>query len=132
MTGLAIPAHSRRISRLAVASLTLVAVASFTLGVARQFGADEPSPFPTPQGAAAGYALDSIPYATPAPAQQVATSEPVRRSIARALPDVTSALPEAPAVAHGEPLAAADAPPSADASATVPDTQPPDTGTPPT
>jgi hypothetical protein len=134
MTGLEIPAHSRRLSRLAVISLTLVAAGSFTLGVARQFAGVESSPFPMPQGGAAGREFDAIPYATPAPALQVAASEPVRRPGARALPDVTAALPEPPAVAPAEPVAAADAPPAADASATAPDTPPPvpDATTPPT
>jgi hypothetical protein len=134
MTGLAIPAHSRRLSRLAVVTLTLLAASSFTLGLARQFGLAEPSPFPTPQGAQAGRTLDAIPYATPAPALQVATNEPVRRPAAPALPDVTDALPEPPAAAPAEPVAAAaDAPPAADASATAPDAPPPpDTTTPPT
>jgi putative serine protease PepD len=134
MTGLAIPAHSRRLSRLAVVTLTLLAAGSFTLGVARQFGAAEPTPFSTPQGAAAGHAFDAIPYATPAPALQVATSEPVRRPVARSLPDVTDALPEPPALVPAEPVAAADAPPAADASATAPEMPPPvpDTTPPPT
>jgi hypothetical protein len=134
MTGLAIPAHSRRLSRLAVVALTLLAAGSFTFGLARQFGDEELSPFSMPQGAAAGRAFDAIPYATPAPALQVATSEPARRPIARALPDVTAALPEPPTVAPPEPVAVADAPPAADASATVPETPPPapETTTPPT
>lgn len=133
MTGLAIPAHSRRLSRLAVVTLTLLAAGSFTLGVARQFGAAEPSPFSTPQSPAAARAFDAIPYATPAPALQVATSEPVRRPVTRPLPDVTDALPEPPALVPAEPVAAADAPPAADASATEPDPPPvPDTTTPPT
>lgn len=134
MTGLEIPAHSRRLSRLAVLTLTLLAAGSFGLGVARQFGAAEPSPFSAPQGAAASRAFDGIPYATPAPALQVATNEPVRRALAPALPDVTDALPEPLAAAPAEPVAAAaDAPPAADASATAPDAPPaPDTTTPPT
>jgi hypothetical protein len=134
MTGLAIPAHSRRLSRLAVVTLTLLAASSFTLGLARQFGLAEPSPFPTPQGAQAGRTFDAIPYATPAPALQVATNEPVRRPAAPALPDVTDALPEPPAAAPAEPVAgAADAPTAADASANAPDAPPPpDTTTPPT
>ena len=132
MTGLAIPAHSRRLSRLAVATLTVLAAGSFTLGLARQFGEAEPSPFPTLQGAAAR-PLDAIPYATPAPTLQVATSEPVRHAAAPALPDVTADLPEPPAVAPAAPVAAADAPPAADASAAAPDTPPPpDDNTPPT
>ena len=134
MTGLAIPAHSRSLSRLAVVTLTLLAASSFTFGLARQFGLAEPSPFPTPQGAQAGRTFDAIPYATPAPALQVATNEPVRRPAAPALPDVTDALPEPPAAAPAEPVAgAADAPTAADASATAPDAPPPpDTTTPPT
>jgi hypothetical protein len=135
MTELAIPAHSRRLSRLAVLTLTLLAAGSFGLGVARQFGAAEPSPFSAPQGAAAPGAFDAIPYATPAPALQVATNEPVRRPAAPALPDVTDALPDPPAVASAEPVAAtADAPPAADASGAAPDTPPPapDATTPPT
>jgi hypothetical protein len=134
MAGLAIPAHSPRLSRLAVVTLTLLAAGSFTLGVARQFESAGPSPFPMSQGAAAARAFEAIPDATPAPALQVATNEPVRRPVARALPDVTDALPEPPATAPAEPTAAADSPPAADASATAPETPPPvaDTATPPT
>ncbi len=136
MTGLAIPDHSRRLSRMAVVTLTLLAAASFTLGLTRQFGGAEPSPFPTPQGAAAAArAFDAIPDASPAPALQVATSEPVRHAASPALPDLTAALPEPPAEVPTEPVAAADAPPAADASATAPATPPPpvpDATTPPT
>jgi hypothetical protein len=133
MTGLAIPAHSRRLSRLAVVTLTLLALGSFTLGLARQLGGVEPSPFPPRQAPAAG-AFDAIPDATPAPALQVASSEPVRRPAARPLPDVTDALPEALPAVPAEAAAGADAPPAADAAATAPEPSPPppDATTPPT
>ncbi len=135
MTGLAIPSHSRRLSRLAVLALTLLAAGSFMLGLTRQIGAGGPSPFPTAQGAPGARALDAIPDATPAPALQVAVNEPpTRRPAAAAPPDVTADLPESPAAAPAEPVAAPGAPPAADASATAPDAPPPapDANTPPT
>jgi len=139
MTGLAIPSHSRRLSRMAVFGLTLLAAGSFAVGFLRQLDSTGPSPFPTARGGAAQAlaAANAIPDATPAPALQVAESDtPVHRTADR-VPDVTATLPDpatGPAAATDQSApAAADTPAAGDASATAPAPAPPsDADLPPT
>src|SRR5437879_374918 len=104
MSALDIRPHSRRLSRLAVLALTLVAGGGFSLGLVRQLAPPAPSPFSAPQGLAA--ADVQVPEATPAPALQVATSEPApRRHAAEAASEAP--LPEAAADATAPELLAA-------------------------
>jgi len=132
MSALDIRPHSRRLSRLAVLALALVAGGGFTLGLVRQLGPPSPSPFSPPQGAAA--AGVQVPEATAAPALQVATNEPAaRRRAAEAAPDTPpteaddAAPPEPPVPA----AAGADTVPAADAAATAPGPAPAPEPTPP-
>jgi hypothetical protein len=131
MSALDIRPHSRRLSRNAVLALALVAGGSFALNLARQLAPPGPSPFSAPQGMAVAV---QVPEATPAPAMQVATSEPPpRRHAEEAAPETP---PEAADAAAPELLAvpaaaSPDALPAADTSATAPDPAPPPEPPPP-
>jgi len=76
MRALDIPPHSRRLSRLAVAGLALVATAALAEGFLRQHAALAPEPI----SPAAGLTISTIPEATPAPALQVAQASAPRRA----------------------------------------------------
>lgn len=119
MSGLDIQPHSRRGVRTALVALTVVAAASFSLGVARQLAPAGPSPFPR-TSLAGQQGPSAIPEATPAPTLQVAEAEvrPVRRApqtetaapvdISAALPTAAPAPPAAPAPAASPEVAATD------------------------
>lgn len=120
-TGLQIKPHSHRLSRLAVAGLSLLAAGSFVTGIQREIAGEAgPSPFPTAQAPAA--AAGAIPDARPAPDIPVAASAPpVRRRPATPTDDTSSAEQDAlPAAA-----VAAERLPTADASAAAPEPAPP-------
>jgi hypothetical protein len=122
MAALDIRPHSRRISGLVVLGLSILAVAAFASGLARQASSGAAAPFPVTQAASpgdAGLAVGAIPLATPAPELQVAEAAPVRHAPAKAPPAETPA-PDA------DPAAAAPPPPAVDASATAagPETPP--------
>ena len=126
MTALAIPAHSARLSRMAVLGLSLVAAGSFMVGVVRQLDGAAASPFPTSRGAAArAWAVaNAIPEAQAAPTLQVAEYEPppVRRRPPPP-PDLTANLPPPP-VSVPAPQAVAAETDGANAAASVPESAP--------
>jgi hypothetical protein len=133
MDGLQIPPHSHRLSVRAVAVLSLLAVAGFASGLARQAERAAPALFPARQPAAV-QALAAIPEARPAPDMQLAAAPPPPPHHARRAEDrpepATDSAPTDPAAAA--PAAATDA------SVTAPDpapgagaTPPPDGTTPP-
>ena len=132
MAGLDIQPHSRRISGLVVIALSVLAVAAFASGLARQASSSGAAPFPAYQGPGPGdglLAVGTIPVATPAPDLQVAQTAPVHRLAPKppepdaAAPDTIAASPDAAA------LAPAGAP-AVDASATAPEAPPAPTATP--
>jgi hypothetical protein len=130
MAGLAIPPHSRRLSRLAVLALVLLSGAAFAAGVGRQLQPAGPSPFPRTTLASDQARLPGDPPdATPAPSLQVAeAAAPRHRAPAASESDAdasaplldVAAAPTSPAAAAGAAGAA-----GADAAANAPDQPPP-------
>lgn len=145
MADLAIPPHSRRLSRLAVLGLGLLASAAFAAGLGRQLQPPGPSPFPrTTLAASQAQLAGDPPEATPAPSLQVADVAPLAHHVpARAdASDGTAPLLDVPA-APSSPAATATAGASAtDAAANAadraapaapePTPAPPDAALPPT
>jgi len=124
MAALQIPPHSRRLSNIAVLSLSVISVAGFAAGVSRETPSSGPSPFPSPP--ATGQRLtDAIPDATPAPDMQVAATEPrhLRRAVEPAAETTVDTAVSAPDGGTETP--------AADVAATVPDAPPPPPPEPP-
>ncbi|HEY3948720.1 hypothetical protein [Phenylobacterium sp.] len=91
MATLDIRPHSRRISGLAVAALSVIAVGAFAEGLGHQLRQDEAAAFPAPQGPP--LRTDLAAAATPAPLLPDPTPAPVRH--AAAAPDETAAAADA-------------------------------------